>query len=351
MKGTLPDVVVCCARKRGLVIQSWRSRLAGPLLVVVFGGCTDATSRSTVPSVAPTTPTTGSITTTTAPVPSATTSSSAVTETTVRDRRRVIVAELGDVARPVERTVLYRSTPGHGPGQIAETEGVCCDPVRPWAPVRASDGTVYVADSSNHTWVVVSGSGTAESIPSPGTVIAQPVIDAADRMFVLTESDDRTSRVLVVLQLPDLDTPIDVIASSIPLGAPLEIAGGELIVNGEAVSGVSVAPSDVEVSMAGGSPSRFVTVSNGAEQTEFVFGLDELAYSTVGTSARADDALVVVTSGSERFAYSLDPIGLTATGTPIGRSAAANATAFADADGLVQLERVGNSWEIVEYSV
>lgn len=348
----LSDAVLCRGRKRGVVIQSWKSRLAASVVVVALVGCTSATSRSTDSSVAPVTSAGVSIPLTTVPVPSVTTSSSAVTLTTVRSRQRVVVAELGDIVRPVERTVLYRSTPGNGPGQIAEVEGICCDPVRPWAPVRASDGTVYVADSSNRTWVVIGGSGSPESLYSSGRVIAQPVLDTSDRMFVLMESAGPTGQDLVVIQLPDLDTPIETVASSIPLGAPLEIVGGALVVNGELVAGVStVTSSDVEVSMSGGSPSRTVMVSNRAAQAEFVFRPDELAYSTVGTSARADDVLIVVTSGSERFAYSLDPIGLTGTGTPIGESAAANARAFADDDGLVQLERIGDSWEIVVYSM
>ena len=146
---------------------------AAALVLVAAGVAATALAVRDRPAV--TTPGTTSVATTDgAPTSSSSTSTSTTTTaspSTLPLERSTVSA---DVAGPLGHVVLHSAGVGAGQNDLG-LESECSYCMTPWAPLVTADGTLVIADTVNHRWVIVRDNATdVAPFPTGGEIDGQP---------------------------------------------------------------------------------------------------------------------------------------------------------------------------------
>lgn len=128
-----------------------------------------------------------SIATSTAATDSSTSQSPPTTDSPLLAEQSIDVAQVIMTVEAQTKVVATLGV-GSGPGEVSFEECDDCEPLLPWAPVRLNDGRIILADGVNHRWVLLNDGESSEFV-WPGSVVAsaQPVIDDADRVYVIMQ--------------------------------------------------------------------------------------------------------------------------------------------------------------------
>lgn len=326
------------------------------VLIVIAVGCSDpAPSTETAPAtsteqVTESThqPTTSSTTTV---VPTTTSGPTTTAATVVVELPGLDVDVTAVQAAP--RTVLAVVPIGDGEGDLGLDRCQECDQTRPWSPVMMPDGSLVIADTVHHRWLVVAGEAiTTVPWPEGLSVAGQPSAVGDSGLLVVPMTDAFGDISAFVVDVHDLSSPISITDVPDPLIATVLCRGPRILVNGQAVE------NDVPLDCARVDP-RFnvqpatVDIEWHGESRVFTFPLG-FASALVGSAL---DGTVVVegadATGTTTVMIRLGTDGQVGAAMLVGDNFAWNNSRQVLAGAVVQIELSddGASLEVVRYEV
>lgn len=254
---------------------------------------------------------------------------------------------------------------GSGPGEIAFEECVECEPLLPWAPVQMSDGRIVIADGVNHRWVILKGGDSSEFVwPNSAIASAQPVIDDADRVYVIMQGSFGVDGVNVaelwVYEATNFTEPILRYPATPIFGSTIDLSPEGVSINGQPVDGLvpeikdrphvefasfdTSDPNDsthVKVTWPGHTTNTFIY--NEGESPELFGSMPALDQGDVLMRLQIDGQFFV-----DRLAVdgSVTRMAIAASGAVFG-------AAWVNSQGFLQLESdgAGTGWKIVHYDL
>ena len=282
----------------------------------------------------------------------------------------VIAADIASADRPLTRTVLYQAPIGSGDDQLYVDPCNECDPPRPWAPMVADDGTIVIADTGrgeligdppNSTAqmvggrlvIVQDGAPTAVALPDGPDLLGTPLL-VDELLYVPFATGEPDVGELQVLSLADLRAGIfRIVDSYVISGQPnvsVRVQGSEVVVNDSPVVAVADSPRPELEPAFNVTPSTATVTQSGKRRTwEF-----PPTWNMSDIWALADGSAV-----SFAFDFADTPMTFVVQMMPDGSAVAGLVTgedfsyggAQIDDRGILQLERNGDTLEVVRYSL
>jgi hypothetical protein len=254
---------------------------------------------------------------------------------------------------------------GSGPGEIALEECVDCEPLRPLAPVQMSDGRIVIADGVNHRWVILKDGESSEFVwPNSAIASAQPVIDDADRVYVIMQGpfgvDGVNVAELWVYEATNFAEPILRYPASSIFGSTIDLSPEGVSINGLLIDGLTPQIKDrpqVEfVSFDTSDPddsTRVKVTWSGHTTNTFIYSRGE-SPELFGPMPALDqgDVLMQLLIDGQYFVDRLSVDG-TVTRMAVAPNGSVFGAAWADPTGFLQLELDVSStqWQIVQYDL
>ena len=254
---------------------------------------------------------------------------------------------------------------GSGPGDIAFEECVECEPLLPWAPVQLNDGRIILADGVNHRWVLLSD-GESSEYEWPNSVVAsaQPVIDDADRVYVIVQGPlgkgGGTQAELWVYEATNFAEPILRYPATPIFSSTIDLSPEGVSINGQLVDGLVPEIKDrphvefvsFDTSDPNDSTQVKVTWSDHTTNT-FVYSEGE-SPELFGSMPALDqgDVLMRLLIDGQFFIDRLSVDG-SVTRMAVASSGAVFGAAWANSQGFLQLETdvPSTQWKIVHYDL
>ena len=252
---------------------------------------------------------------------------------------------------------------GSGPGDIAFEECVECEPLLPWAPVQLNDGRIIIADGVNHRWVLLSD-GESSEYEWPNSVVAsaQPVIDDADRVYVIVQGPlgkgDETQAELWVYEATNFAEPILRYPASSIFGSTIDLSPEGVSINGVLIDGLTPQikdrPQVAFVSFDTSDPddsTRVKVTWPGHTTNTFIYGEGESPelFGPRPALEQGDVLMQLLIDGQ----YFVDRLSVDGTVTRMGvaPNGSVFGAAWADPTGFLQLEPdvPSTRWQIVHY--
>ena len=305
-----------------------------------------------------------SITTSTEATTSSTSESPSTTDSPIIAEQSIDVAQVITTVEAQTKVIATLGL-GSGPGEIAFEECADCEPLLPWAPAQMSDGRIVIADGVNHRWVILKDGESSEFVwPNSAIASAQPVIDDADRVYVIMQGpfgvDGVNVAELWVYEATNFAEPIlrypatPIFSSTIDL-SPEGVSINDVLIDGllpqiknrPQVEFVSFDTSDPD-----DSTQVKVTWSDHTTNT-FVYGEGE-SPELYGPMPALDqgDVLMRLLIDGQFFVDRLSVDG-TVTRMAVASSGAVFGAAWANSQGFLQLETdvPSTQWKIVHYDL
>ena len=183
-----------------------------------------------------------SITTSTEATTSSTSESPSTTDSPIIAEQSIDVAQVITTVEAQTKVIATLGV-GSGPGEIAFEKCVDCEPLLPWAPVQMSDDRIVIADGVNHRWVILKDGESSEFVwPNSAIASAQPVIDDADRVYVIMlgafGNGSETQAELWVYEATNFTEPILRYPASPIFGSTIDLSREGVSINGQSVYGL-----------------------------------------------------------------------------------------------------------------
>ncbi len=252
---------------------------------------------------------------------------------------------------------------GSGPGDIAFEECVECEPLLPWAPVQLNDGRIIIADGVNHRWVLLSD-GESSEYEWPNSVVAsaQPVIDDADRVYVIVQGPlgkgGENQAELWVYEVTNFAEPILRYPASSIFGSTIDLSPEGVSINGVLIDGLTPQikdrPQVAFVSFDTSDPddsTRVKVTWPGHTTNTFIYGEGESPelFGPMPALEQGDVLMQLLIDGQ----YFVDRLSVDGTVTRMGvaPNGSVFGAAWADPTGFLQLEPdvPSTRWQIVHY--
>ena len=254
---------------------------------------------------------------------------------------------------------------GSGPGEVSFEECDDCEPLLPWAPVRLNDGRIILADGVNHRWVLLNDGESSEFVwPDSVVASAQPVIDDADRVYVIVQGPlgkgGETQAELWVYEATNFAEPILRYPASSIFGSTIDLSPEHVSINGVLIDGLTPQIKDhpqVEfVSFDTTDPddsTRVKVTWPGHTTNTFIYGEGESPepFGPMPTLEQGDVLMQLLIDGQ----YFVDRLSVdgTVTRMAVAPNGSVFGAAWADPTGFLQLELDVSStqWQIVQYDL
>ena len=305
-----------------------------------------------------------SITTSTEATTSSTSESPSTTDSPIIAEQSIDVAQVITTVEAQTKVIATLGL-GSGPGEIAFEECVDCEPLLPWAPVQMSDGRIVIADGVNHRWVILKDGKSSEFVwPFSAIASAQPVIDDADRVYVIMlgafGNGSETQAELWVYEATNFTEPILRYPASPIFGSTIDLSREGVSINGQSVDGLVPVITDrphvefVSFDTTNPNDSTQVKVTwSGHTTNTFVYGEGE-SPELYGPMPALDqgDVLMRLLIDGQFFVDRLSVDG-TVTRMAVASSGAVFGAAWANSQGFLQLETdvPSTQWKIVHYDL
>jgi hypothetical protein len=347
------------------------------MVAAVLVGCgsgdssSSATSPSTSAALESTTTSSDLAATTTTPPSSTVTAPTVPTTIELVDvGTTVIAADIASAGRPLTRTVLYGAPIGSGDDQLYVDPCTECDPPRPWAPLVAENGTIVIADTGRgeligqppntraemvdgRLVIVQDGVPTRVALPDGPPLIGTPLL-VDELLYVPFATEEPDVGELRVLSLADLRAGIfSIVDTYVISGQPnvrVRVQGSEVVVNDSAVAAVTGSPRPQIEPAFNVTPSTAVVTQSGERRTwEFppTWSMSDIWALTDGSAASfAFD----FTTTPMTYAVQMMPDGTAVAGLVTGEDFSYGGAQIDDR-GILQMERSGDTLEVVRYSL
>ena len=305
-----------------------------------------------------------SITTSTEATTSSISESPSTTDSPIIAEQSIDVAQVITTV-DAQTKVIATLGVGSGPGEIAFEECVDCEPLLPWAPVQMSDDRIVIADGVNHRWVILKDGESSEFVwPNSAIASAQPVIDDADRVYVIMQGpfgvDGVNVAELWVYEATNFTEPILRYPATPIFGSTIDLSPEGVSINGQLVDGLVPEIKDrphvefvsFDTSDPNDSTQVKVTWSDHTTNT-FVYSEGE-SPELFGSTPALDqgDVLMRLLIDGQFFIDRLSVDG-TVTRMAVASSGAVFGAAWANSQGFLQLETdvPSTQWKIVHYDL
>jgi hypothetical protein len=305
-----------------------------------------------------------SIATSTAATDSSTSQSPPTTDSPLLAEQSIDVAQVIMTVEAQTKVVATLGV-GSGPGEVSFEECDDCEPLLPWAPVRLNDGRIILADGVNHRWVLLSDGESSEFV-WPGSVVAsaQPVIDDADRVYVIMQGPlgkgGETQAELWVYEATNFAEPILRNPASTIFGSTIDLSLEGVSINGVLIDGLTPQIKDrpqVEfVSFDTSDPddsTRVKVIWPGHTTNTFIYGEGESPelFGPMPALEQGDVFMQLLIDGQ----YFVDRLSVdgTVTRMAVAPNGSISGAAWADPTGFLQLELdvPSTRWQIVHYDL
>jgi hypothetical protein len=305
-----------------------------------------------------------SIATSTAATDSSTSQSPPTTDSPLLAEQSIDVAQVIMTVEAQTKVVATLGV-GSGPGEVSFEECDDCEPLLPWAPVRLNDGRIILADGVNHRWVLLNDGESSEFV-WPGSVVAsaQPVIDDADRVYVIMQGPlgkgGETQAELWVYEATNFAEPILRNPASTIFGSTIDLSLEGVSINGVLIDGLTPQIKDrpqVEfVSFDTSDPddsTRVKVIWPGHTTNTFIYGEGESPelFGPMPDLEQGDVFMQLLIDGQ----YFVDRLSVdgTVTRMAVAPNGSISGAAWADPTGFLQLELdvPSTRWQIVHYDL
>jgi hypothetical protein len=305
-----------------------------------------------------------SIATSTAATDSSTSQSPPTTDSPLLAEQSIDVAQVIMTVEAQTKVVATLGV-GSGPGEVSFEECDDCEPLLPWAPVRLNDGRIILADGVNHRWVLLNDGESSEFV-WPGSVVAsaQPVIDDADRVYVIMQGPlgkgGETQAELWVYEATNFAEPILRNPASTIFGSTIDLSLEGVSINGVLIDGLTPQIKDrpqVEfVSFDTSDPddsTRVKVIWPGHTTNTFIYGEGESPelFGPMPALEQGDVFMQLLIDGQ----YFVDRLSVdgTVTRMAVAPNGSISGAAWADPTGFLQLELdvPSTRWQIVHYDL
>jgi len=305
-----------------------------------------------------------SIATSTAATDSSTSQSPPTTDSPLLAEQSIDVAQVIMTVEAQTKVVATLGV-GSGPGEVSFEECDDCEPLLPWAPVRLNDGRIILADGVNHRWVLLNDGESSEFV-WPGSVVAsaQPVIDDADRVYVIMQGPlgkgGETQAELWVYEATNFAEPILRYPASTIFGSTIDLSLEGVSINGVLIDGLTPQIKDrpqVEfVSFDTSDPddsTRVKVIWPGHTTNTFIYGEGESPelFGPMPALEQGDVFMQLLIDGQ----YFVDRLSVdgTVTRMAVAPNGSISGAAWADPTGFLQLELdvPSTRWQIVHYDL
>ena len=305
-----------------------------------------------------------SIATSTAATDSSTSQSPPTTDSPLLAEQSIDVAQVIMTVEAQTKVVATLGV-GSGPGEVSFEECDDCEPLLPWAPVRLNDGRIILADGVNHRWVLLNDGESSEFV-WPGSVVAsaQPVIDDADRVYVIMQGPlgkgGETQAELWVYEATNFAEPILRNPASTIFGSTIDLSLEGVSINGVLIDGLTPQIKDrpqVEfVSFDTSDPddsTRVKVTWPGHTTNTFIYGEGESPelFGPMPALEQGDVFMQLLIDGQ----YFVDRLSVdgTVTRMAVAPNGSISGAAWADPTGFLQLELdvPSTRWQIVHYDL
>ena len=305
-----------------------------------------------------------SIATSTAATDSSTSQSPPTTDSPLLAEQSIDVAQVIMTVEAQTKVVATLGV-GSGPGEVSFEECDDCEPLLPWAPVRLNDGRIILADGVNHRWVLLND-GESSEFEWPNSVFAsaQPVIDDADRVYVIMQGPlgkgGETQAELWVYEATNFAEPILRNPASTIFGSTIDLSLEGVSINGVLIDGLTPQIKDrpqVElVSFDTSDPddsTRVKVIWPGHTTNTFIYGEGESPelFGPMPALEQGDVFMQLLIDGQ----YFVDRLSVdgTVTRMAVAPNGSISGAAWADPTGFLQLELdvPSTRWQIVHYDL
>jgi hypothetical protein len=231
--------------------------------------------------------------------------------------------------------------------------------------MQLNDGRIIIADGVNHRWVLLNDGESSEFV-WPGSVVAsaQPVIDDADRVYVIMQGPlgkgGETQAELWVYEATNFAEPILRYPASSIFGSTIDLSPEHVSINGVLIDGLTPQIKDhpqvefVSFDTTDPNDSTQVKVTwSGHTTNTFIYSRGE-SPELFGPMPALDqgDVLMQLLIDGQYFVDRLSVDG-TVTRMAIAPNGSVFGAAWADPTGFLQLEFDVSStqWQIVQYDL